>query len=379
MTSVRQDPTRRLDLVVLTNFLALGMIIAAVPRYLHGPLHASRFETGLATTIYFGAALMVRPFIGAAADRIGRRPFLVLPALGLATLSVCFTQAHSVLAIGIIRFLGGAMAALFFTAIALAVTDIVTPERRTGALSRQSVMTYTGFTLGPLAADRLIHLGWTWVWLVAAGLQVLTALLALPIPETRRADAPPAARGIGLDRRAARPAVGVMVANFSFSSVVAFLPEYAERHGIAGPGGLFAAYAISVVVVRGLTGRVADRVGPLRFTVPLLTIGSAGLAGLALAGATWQSFVAISVVGGSLGATFPAATAAALQRVGPDERGRAMGTALALGDIGQGSAGPLVGALSTSLGFRWVYGIPAILALLGALNVLTMPELRRAR
>ena len=54
-----------------------------------------------------------------------------------------------------------------------------------------------------------------------------------------------------------------------------------------------------------------------------------------------------------------------------------MGTALAVGDLGQASAGPLVGYISTQLGFRWVYGIPSLMAVVAVAVVATMPNVMR--
>jgi MFS family permease len=273
------------------------------------------------------------------------------------------------------------VAALFFTSVALAVTDLVPDHERTRALGRQSVMTYTGFIIGPILVDRLLEVGWTAVWLTAAVLHLATAAFALTLPETASRSRPAGSASIspGFDRRVVRPAFAIMAANFSFGALVTFNPEYAERAGIAHPGRLFAVYALAVVAVRSRTGPIADRIGPARFTVPVLTLGSVGLVGLAFANAPWQSFVAIAVVGASIGSAFPSATAAALQRAGEGDRGKAMGTALAMGDIGQASAGPLVGYLSTQWGFRWVYLLPALLALLAAGVLATMPEVSRAK
>ena len=379
MLARRFSTARRLDLVVLTNFLALGVIIAAVPRYLHGVLHATRFQTGIATTMYFVAALIVRPFIGAAVDRVGRRIFLIGPPLVIAGITLAYLKVHSVVGISALRFAGGAFASLFFTSVALSVTDIVPAERRAQALGRQSIMTYTGFTIGPIVTDRLIDHGWTVVWVVPAILHMLTTLVALSVPETRSKTPSATPARAGFDWRVVRPASGILVANFSFACIVTFLPEYSERVHISRPGALFATYAITVLTVRALTGRIADHVGPARFTVPTMTIGSAGLILLALSNRQWLSFVAIAIVGGSLGSTFPAATAAALQRASSSDRGKAMSTAFAVGDIGQATAGPLVGYLSTQLGFRWVFGIPAVLALVAVAVVATMPEVRTRR
>jgi MFS family permease len=362
---------------VFGNFLALGIILAAVPRYLHVQLHATRFATGLATTIYFVAALIVRPFIGAAVDRVGRRPFLIVPPLFTAGITLLYLTAKSVVAIAVLRFVGGAFAAVFFTSLILAATDLAPPERRTQALGRQSVLTYTGFIMGPIIMDRLLDHGWRVVWLVPAAMHVFVSLTALTVPETRSADAPVSTARPGFDRRVLRPAMGVLAANFGFSAIVAFNAEYSERMGIRRPGTFFAIYALSVLLVRAITGRTADRIGPAKFIVPSLSAGAVALVGLALATEPWQAYVAVGVVGASLGATFPAATATSLTRVGSGDRGRAMGTVLALGDIGQAGAGPLIGYLSSLWGFRWVYLIPALVCVVAISAVISMPELRQ--
>jgi MFS family permease len=374
MTPARAQGVR-LDVIVLSNFLALGVIVAAVPRYLHSELSASRFQTGLSTTIYFVAALVMRPFIGAWADRIGRRPFILVPPFVIAVLTIGYEWAGSVPAVALLRLAAGGIAALFFTSVALAATDLAAPERRASALGRQSVMTYTGFAVGPVIADLLIRIGWTWAWLGAVVLHLITGIAAIGLTETRTVTAGAAPARMGFDGRVFRPGVAVLAANFTFAAIVAFLPELAERLGIGSPGALFASYAISVLVMRALTSGVADRMGPARFTIPALGVGFVGLVVLSFASAPWHAFVGVVIVGFGAGSTFPAATAAALARAGTGDRGKAMGTALALGDVGQASSGPLVGLLSQSFGFRWVYGIPAIvvacaiIVMLGASDV----------
>ena len=238
-------------------------------------------------------------------------------------------------------------------------------------------MTYAGFIIGPIITDWLIGFGWKVVWIMPAALSAMSSVIASTVRETRPADAPPTSGRAGFERRVAKPAVAVLAANFGFATLVAFLPEYAERQGISRPGVLFAVYAVAVLIVRGLTGALADRIGPARFTMPTLGVGAIVLLALAAAREPWHAFVAIALVGASLGATFPAATAASLARVGSDDRGKAMGTTLAIGDIGQATAGPLVGYLSTQIGFRWLYVLPAIVCLVAVMTVATLPEVKR--
>jgi MFS family permease len=369
---------RRLHGLVFCNFLALGILIAGVPRFLFQQLNATRFQVGFATTIYFVSALAVRLFVGVAVERFGRRPFMIYPPIVTAAITLVYTQAHSVAHIALLRLAGGVVASLFFTAAALAATDLAPADQRSRVLGKQSVATYSAFAIGPVIADELIRHSWTLVWVIPAVLHLLTAVIGSTIGETRPPDLARSASRNGFERRAVRPAFGLLAANFAFATLVSFLPEYTKRLGISRPGVLFAVYAISVLLVRAFTGSLADRMGPARFTMPALTVGASALVLLALSPTPWTSYIAIALVGLSVGATFPAATAAAMERTDGD-RARTMGTALAVGDIGQATAGPLVGWLSGEVGFRWIYIIPAVVCLACVAVIATLPEARTRR
>jgi MFS family permease len=62
----------------------------------------------------------------------------------------------------------------------------------------------------------------------------------------------------------------------------------------------------------------------------------------------------------------------------PDaDRGAALGTFLSFNDLGNAVAGPAVGAIADAAGFRWAYGTPAIVALIGVGFVIALA--RRAQ
>ena len=117
--------TRRwLDVAVASNFLAIGILLSAVPRYVKEELGGSSAAVGTATTIFFAAALLTRPVVGRAMDRIGRRPFLTWPLLVMAVLAIGMEAAHAVWAVVLVRLLQGAFGSTFYTACAVVSTDI---------------------------------------------------------------------------------------------------------------------------------------------------------------------------------------------------------------------------------------------------------------
>jgi MFS family permease len=372
---------RRLGVAVFCNFLGIGILLTVVPRFLREELGADRFEVGLATTIFFASALVARPFVGRQLDRRGRRPFLVWPLLGLAAVAVGLGFAPSVLAVAALRVVQGAIGSAFYTACATAATDLAPPERRASAIARLSLAIYLGFTLGPLVGDALIEAGFGWAKGSAALLHLVAFAITTRMPETQPTHPAHADGGdkdddapASLLRVVLRPGVALATSSFGFATIAAFSPEYADRIGIDRPGTLFATYAISVLAIRSVVGRLADRLGPRRMAIPGLALGAGGLAGLALSPGPQWSYVAMAAVGFGSGGTFPSLSAIAVGSVGDRFRGRALATFLTFNDVGQGVAGPLVGFLAADLSFRWVFGVPAIVGALGFIALAALAE-----
>ncbi len=375
---VTADSTRRwLDVSVAFNFLAIGIMLAAVPRYVKEELGGSIAAVGTATTIFFGAALVARPIVGRAMDRVGRRMFLVWPLLAMVLLAIGMEFAHAVWAVILVRLLQGAFGSTYYTACAVVATDLSPPGQRATAVARLSLMIYIGFAFGPFIGEFLFDRGSRWPWLVAAGLHVVALLASTRLPETLRErtgnEAPRPSIG-QLRRVVLRPGIAQMCAGLGYSCVVAFLPSYSREIGIGSSGALFFTYACSALVVRVFSGRLADRFGYAAVTIPGLAVFALGHLLMAVAWATWQPFLAIALLGVGFGAVFPALTALAVARAPDEQRGQVLGVFLSFNDLGNAIAGPAVGAIADAAGFRWGYGVPAIVAGCGLLVALTLRE-----
>lgn len=359
---------RRLDAVVAANFLAIGVLLAAVPRYVREELGGSSAAVGTATTIFFAAALLTRPVVGRAMDRIGRRPFLTWPLVAMAVLALTMEAAHAVWAVVLVRVLQGAFGSTFYTACAVVSTDLAPPEQRAAAVARLSLMIYLGFAFGPFLGEFLFDRGSQWPWLACVALHAFAGALAWGLPETRRgapgrAEARPSMAS--LRRVVLRPGVAQLCAGLGYACVVAFLPSYAREVGLGSSGALFFTYACSALVVRVFSGRLADRFGYVAVAVPGLVVFGLGLLLMAVAWAAWVPFPAIAMTGIGFGAVFPALTALAVDRAPDAQRGQVLGVFLSFNDLGNAIAGPVVGAVADAAGFRWGYGVPAIVAGIG--------------
>ena len=139
-----------------------------------GPLHADPAGVGIAIGIYAIAALVLRPVVGRASDRYGRRPLLLIGAVvTLAALALHLAVVALPLFI-LARALLGIGEAFFFIAALAAVTDLAPEDRQGEAINIGSLSVYLGLAIGPLVGEAVLGAGgFTGVWLVAGGLTAI--------------------------------------------------------------------------------------------------------------------------------------------------------------------------------------------------------------
>src|SRR5512134_3367597 len=110
-------------------------------------------------------------------------------------------------------------------------------------------------------------------------------------------------------------------------------------------------FALTVLVTRLFSGRLADRVGHRRFLLPCLAIVTVGLVLTALARTRLQLVIAAAVFGLGFGNQYPAFVSHVLKFVDTARRGAAFGGILAAFDTGVGTGSIAVGAMASRLGF----------------------------
>ena len=72
----------------------------------------------------------------------------------------------------------------------------------------------------------------------------------------------------------------------------------------------------------------------------------------------------MAAFGAGFALVFPSLMAFTVDRVDDHERGEMLGSFTAFMDIGAGGGGFIVGLIADRAGFRWAYGVPAVLCLL---------------
>ena len=352
----------------LFQFVALGIYLSALPLFVTRELGSSRAAVGLGIGAFSLTAVVLRPFVGRGIDRRGRRLFLAAaPAILLVT-SVAFTATRAVPAVVVLRLVQGVAGACFYTAAATIATDLAPEGKRAEYLARFSLFLYGGLAIGPALGEAVVEgSGYRWTWTAAAAAATVSLVVALCLPET--GTPAPATASSGrvrfLHSAALGPGFVIATAAVGYTAITAFSALYARRIGMSSSGPLYTTFAVVVLAVRLVAGRLADRHGRIAVAQPGMGMCVAGMTLLALQPAPALAFVGVAAFGAGFSLLFPALMALTVDRVGDAERGAAVGSFTAFFDIGSTTGSYAVGAVSDRFGFGGGFGLPAVLCLLG--------------
>ncbi len=202
LIAARQFLSQQKIILILSMCMALqttGFVIIM-------PLFARRFEdfgageAALGTSVMSGAlaGALAAPWMGALADRFGRR-WLVLGSLAVYTLSFAgYLYATSALGLILLRAVAGAFTAGLGPAVIGIVSDLAPRERRGQWIGFVSGGAAVGWIAGPILGGVFYdHWGYNTAVIISVLMGILTFLMALfALPETRKTPHRPV-KGIG--------------------------------------------------------------------------------------------------------------------------------------------------------------------------------------
>lgn len=330
------------------------------PGFLQG-LGAHEVEIGLIVGLTAVASIAVRPWVGRAMDRRGRRPIILMGSVvNVLVLGLYFTVNRLDAWLYVIRITHGFAEALLFTALFTYGADQVPASRRTEGIAMFGVSGMLPIALGGVLGD-LILARWdfTVFFAVVLGWGIVTLLLSLSLPETAAA---------ALARRESRRFVLSLIqrdllplwwVTFAFSLALTayftFLKTFVLETGIGSVGLFFSAYAGTAIGLRLLAAWLPDRVGPKRVLYPALASLAAGFVVLASAGSSGAVAAAGVLCGAGHGYAFPIVMGMVVSRASEADRGSAMAIFTGLFDVGALLGGPAFGAIIRLSGYSTMF------------------------
>ena len=170
---------------LLISSAGSSMIWPFLMIYVSEKLNLSLSTVSTLITINAGTGLLTSFIAGAVADRLGRKPVMVL-SLAVNGLGYLFmSQVHSYLGFAILMLVMGASNPLYQVGADAMLADMVGPEKRTNAYAIIRMVNNAGIAIGPAAGGFLASRSYTYAFIgAAAGMLIYSFLLFLRARET---------------------------------------------------------------------------------------------------------------------------------------------------------------------------------------------------
>jgi MFS family permease len=205
------------------------------------------------------------------------------------------------------------------------------------------------------------------LFLMCTGLSLCAFFFSLELkrPDAARPGTSAAGRrSLFFEPKIITPAITIFLHSFVWGALIAFLPLYALKCGIANPGYFFSAIAIMLILGRTVGGRILDTHAKERIILTFITISTAAVVILAFS-RTLPLFILVGLLWGTGSAFFwPASMAYAFDYAG-SSGGTAIGTLRALADLGLALGPVIMGLIIPFAGYRAMF---LCLALTCAIN-----------
>jgi len=385
-------------LIVVVDILGLTIILPLLPFYAE-EFGATPRQIGLLIATYAACQLVSGPLLGQLADRLGRKPLLLVSQLGTLLGFFVLGGASSLWMVFVSRAIDGMTAGNLSLAQAY-VSDVTARENRAKAFGIIGIAFGLGFLVGPAVSGYLSQFGHRYPIFAAQGLSALSILAtALLLPSAKPqvdgdADGPGGRRLALLSwgRYAeyfARPGLASLLYQFfafafAFATFTSGFALFAERQltwdgrpfGAKHVGYVFA-YAgfLGIILQGGLIGRLVKRFGEPRLARAGFAAMAVGYGALGLVRRLPELLGCATISSFGQGALRPALTAQVTHHSGRDEQGLVLGIAQSLTSVAQILAPALTGFL---IGHHWLaaWGMVAgAAAAIGLLLNLRQPAL----
>ena len=369
--------------LVSLDMLGLAPLMAPYARALGAPIHL----VGWIVALYSVANLAGNLSGGWWADRVGRKPPLIVGLVTVAAALLAYLIFREPWAMLVIRALHG-MGNALVTPAALAYLGDVSSSRSRGRTMALYEVTYgmAGLIGPPLAGWLRDRVGYGGVFVGLSALMLAAVLVAMAKIRNRGVSAPerPASKipwrsllGVGIS-------VSFFAAfcwMFTMGTLLVFLPLIGEERGFtaAQVGLIFGSFALTAALVQASPlGRLSDRWGRLPLIAAGLFLMATAMVALS-ASRSWEKMIgAMAFYGLGFGLLFPAALALLVDQTTSKTRGQVFGAFMAMLSVGMIAGGGMAGlmdrwhrsvgihpfqsaALVLSLGLLWT-GISVLIA-----------------
>ncbi|AWD71384.1 MULTISPECIES: MFS transporter [Acinetobacter] len=366
-------------LLCLANNLFLFIFYFAqttiLPIYILKELGGSVTQAGLTLTLFMVSAILIRPFSGLIIDKLGQRRTLIISATMFCFIAFGYLFISNMTSLYILRLFHGVWFSILTTVCVPVVNQFIPDSRRGEGMGYYAMSVNLGIVLGPLIGLSLIpYLSYTMVTAVLVAMIFIGYIFCflIPVQEVKQPDSEAEKTHLGLsdfvEKKSLTVALMVMMISFSYASIMSFIAPFASSiHLMQYAGLFFVVFAISMISLRPITGKIYDRKGPQYVIYPAVLTFSLGLLVLSQIHTLTGFMLAAVLIGLGFGSAQPCLQTLAIQRAPKHRIGYATSTFYTCYDIGIAIGSLVVGMMIAKQSFSFAFIICAALTALSLL------------
>lgn len=364
------------DFIVISsvNFLLtliFNLLIVTIGLYAVDEYNATASQAGLAAGISIIGTMIGRIIVGREIERIGTKRTLIVGLCLFTATTLLYFVDFSLSFLLIARFLNGFTLGIAVTACGTIVAQVIPASRKGEGIGYFSMSTTLSTAIGPFIGIFMSqYSSFQMIFVLCFVLGVISLMVAFFVkaPLLVRPSAGEETKGIKLSQfiepKAVPIAVITLAIAFCFSSVLSFINFYAiEIQLIEAASFFFLVYALVILVSRPITGRLLDTKGANVVMYPAFLVLAAGLFLLSTANTSATLLLSAALIGLGFGNMQSCTQAIAVKLTAPHRMGLATSTFFIFLDAGIGFGPYILGLIIPLTGFRSMYAILSIFAL----------------
>lgn len=368
----------------LSFWLSMTCLLPVLPAYIQD-LGGSKQEVGLVMGSFAIGLLCSRTLVGRLADERSRKS-VVLIGVVVATLApIGYMLVKSIPCLMVMRAFHGISISAFTTGYSVLVVDLSPPKQRGELIGYMSLAIPIGMTIGPALGGYLqTGPGYDTVFTLSAIASGLAILLSTQIKEKslQEKQAQALHEPEHLNRNFWElfaswsfivPGLILLLIGSLFGTLATFLPLFVRESAIDFNAGLYYTIAaIASFMVRIYTGKASDVLGRGLFITGSICCYAMAMVLLAFAREPILCIFSAILEGIGSGILIPMLIALMSDRSYPSERGKVYSICNSGFDVGVAIAGPILGALASTISYHTMFGIAASFGAIALFIFLTL-------
>ncbi|WP_435920987.1 MFS transporter [Paenibacillus sp. DYY-L-2] len=344
-------------------FLNLQMLLSSIPAYVKNEFQAGDLLVSLVTSVFAVSAILTRFLTAALLRKYSRNALLFIGLVIAAIVTAIYVFAGSVGTLILMRAGYGVGFGIASTILPTLVSQII-PLRRMGeGIGYFGLSTSLAMSIGPMIGlnvmersgfGTLTAVGTVTVALIIPILVLTRSLPPLP-PVKPESSVESPKRPAPFNRKLVFPALLNVVLSITYSGLLSFIALFGEFVHLDQVGLFFLFNAVTIIMIRPISGRIFDRRGHAAVLIPAAVCVVASMTVLSFTTALPMLILSALLYGLGFGAIQPTLQAWMLRSSTPEQYGSANSMFYNSTDFGVAIGAVILGAIASATDYAEMY------------------------